>query len=295
MFSEAEQQTIRLAAFRWLDEETGAGRYDFSRRELRDFIYIGERLPLVDAQKGIWNPKEFSSTLSIVSMLKSKYSDETDADSELVRYNYRDTHVEGDNTKLRIAMNRSDPLLFFKEIVDGRYVARYPAYVLADDPDAQVFLISFEESFRFFADPFQMTGDERRYADRISKARLHQPMFRARIMRAYSGTCAVCRLKHVELLDAAHIISDSDTKGFATVTNGMALCKIHHAAYDRNLLGISPDYRVAIDAKLLEEIDGPMLRYGLQDMNGLSLELPKQRANYPSKEALAVRYERFSP
>ncbi|MHC5797340.1 HNH endonuclease [Lacisediminihabitans sp. FW035] len=294
MFTEPEQQTIRLAAFRWLDEETGAGRYDFSRRELRDFAYGGERLPLADAQKGIWNPKEFSSTLSIVSMLKSKYSDEADADSELVRYNYRDTHVEGDNTKLRLAMKRRDPLLYFKEVVEGRYVARYPAYVLADDTEAQIFLISFEESFRYFTDPFQLTGDERRYADRISKARLHQPMFRARIMRAYSGTCAICRLKHVELLDAARIISDSDVEGFATVTNGMALCKIHHAAYDRNLLGISPDYKVAIDAKLLDEIDGPMLRYGLQDMNGLSLELPKQKANYPSREALAIRYEQFS-
>ena len=193
-----------------------------------------------------------------------------------------------------MAISRNDPIVYFKEVIKGRYVARYRAFVLADDPAKQIFLISFEESFRFFADPFEMTHDERRYADRITKSRLHQPVFRARIMRAYSSTCAICSLKHLELLDAAHIVSDSDVDGFATVENGLALCKIHHAAYDKNLLGISPNYRVEIDADLLNEIDGPMLRHGLQDMDGMELVLPRRKADYPSRDALAKRYIEFA-
>jgi putative restriction endonuclease len=294
MYTEDEQLLIRHDAFRWLDERIGAGEFDFSRAEIRSFNYDGVAVPLADAQKGIWNPKEFSSTLSVVSMLQSKYPDEIDADSSIIRYNYRDTNVSGDNTKLRLAISRNDPIIYFKEVVKGRYVPRYPAFVLADDPTKQIFLISFEESFRFFADPFKMTHDERRYADRITKSRLHQPVFRARIMRAYSGTCAICSLKHLELLDAAHIVSDSDVDGFATVVNGLALCKIHHAAYDKNLLGISPDYRVKLDADLLNEIDGPMLRHGLQDMDGMELVLPKRKVDYPSRDALAKRYGEFA-
>lgn len=139
-----------------------------------------------------------------------------------------------------------------------------------------------------------MTYDERRYADRITKTRLHQPVFRARIMRAYSGTCAICSLKHLELLDAAHIVSDSDIDGFATVADGLAPCKIHHAAYDRNLLGISPDYRITIDADLLNEIDGPMLRHGLRDMDGMELVLPERKIDYPSRDALERRYGEFA-
>lgn len=138
-----------------------------------------------------------------------------------------------------------------------------------------------------------MTGDERRYAERVVKKRLHQPMFRARVLRAYESTCAVCSLKHAELLDAAHILGDGEADGVAHVTNGLALCKLHHASYDRNLLGITPDYAVRIDRDLLDEVDGPMLRHGLQDMHGRSLVLPKRRAEWPSRDRLASRYATF--
>ncbi len=84
----------------WPDEQLGAGKFDFSRAEIRSFVSRGAPVPLADAQKGIWNPKEFSSTLSVVSMLQSEYADETDDDASIIRYNYRDTHVNGDNSKL---------------------------------------------------------------------------------------------------------------------------------------------------------------------------------------------------
>jgi putative restriction endonuclease len=80
----------------------------------------------------------------------------------------------------------------------------------------------------------------------------------------------------------------------ARVTNGLALCKIHHAAYDRNLLGITPDYEVRIDRELLNEIDGPTLRHGLQDMQGQELTIPKRRSERPSRESLARRFAEFS-
>ena len=87
-------------------------------------------------------------------------------------------------------------------------------------------------------------------------------------MRAYETRCAVCSLGHRELLDAAHVIPDSDPRGEPIVTNGLALCKIHHAAYDRDIIGIRPDYVVEVHTRLLDEIDGPMLKYGLQGHHG---------------------------
>lgn len=80
----------------------------------------------------------------------------------------------------------------------------------------------------------------------------------------------------------------------ARVTNGLALCKIHHAAYDRNLLGITPDYEVRIDTELLKEVDGPMLRYGLQDMHGQKLTLPARSSERPARDSLARRFAEFS-
>ena len=53
-------------------------------------------------------------------------------------------------------------------------------------------------------------------------------------------------LRHHELLEAAHIVADSDPEGEPVVSNGLALCKLHHAAFDANILGVHPDYRVEV-------------------------------------------------
>jgi putative restriction endonuclease len=169
------------------------------------------------------------------------------------------------------------PLLYLKAIRSGVYVAYYPAYVVGADDIARKFSVALDESLRFFSDPTQMTLDQRRYAERKVRQRLHQPVFRAQVMRAYAVTCAVCLLKHADLLDAAHILADSDAGGFTHVSNRMALCKLHHAAYDRNLMGITADYEVRINRALLDEVDGPMLRHGLQDMHERKLHLPANR------------------
>jgi len=60
--------------------------------------------------------------------------------------------------------------------------------------------------------------------------------------------CVVSRLP--ELPDAAHIRADSDD-GAARVSNGLSLCKIHHGAFDSNIIGISPDYVAHVKASVL--------------------------------------------
>lgn len=112
-------------------------------------------------------------------------------------------------------------------------------------------------------------------------------------MLAYEQKCTVCTLKHGKLLDAAHIVGDDKPHGLPLVENGLSLCKIHHAAYDANLLGISPDYIVQINEDLMNEADGPMLLHGLQEMDGRTLTLPKRRVDRPSKDRLAERFEEF--
>ncbi|MCW4386251.1 HNH endonuclease [Salinibacterium sp. SYSU T00001] len=292
MYSREKQLTIRHDIFRWLDQKLDRGQYEYTREELSSYEYDGIRLPLLDRGRGIRNPATFSATLSIMTSLKSPYNDVLDT-STFVKYDYR-SNGSSDNLKLKAALFGQDPLIYFEALRRGVYAAHYPVYVVADDPTAEVFTIAMDEALRFFGDPATMSVDQRRYAERTVKARLHQPAFRAKVMHAYSDACAICSLRHLELLDAAHIIADHEATGFASVTNGLALCKIHHAAYDRNLLGISPDYRVHIDNDLLDEVDGPMLRHGLQDMHGRALNLPHRKSELPSADALAIRFEQFA-
>jgi putative restriction endonuclease len=60
------------------------------------------------------------------------------------------------------------------------------------------------------------------------------------------------------LLGAAHIIPDSDPEGHPEVSNGLSLCKIHRAAFDRGIIGIRPDYAIEVREDALKEVDGPM-------------------------------------
>ena len=109
----------------------------------------------------------------------------------------------------------------------------------------------------------------------------------------YSTSCAICSIKHRELLDAAHIISDSSPRGEPIVPNGISLCKIHHATFDRNLVGIRPDYRIVVNADLLNEVDGPMLKHGIQEMHGATIHLPRSAKLKPDKERLDIRFREF--
>jgi len=80
--------------------------------------------------------------------------------------------------------------------------------------------------------------------------------------------------------------------GHAMVTNGIPLSKIHHAAFDAHLIGIDPDYRLHVSPQLLGQNDGPMLE-GLKKLQGVSVHLPKRTKDYPDRERLSMRFERF--
>ena len=184
------------------------------------------------------------------------------------------------------------PLAYFIGVRRAVYKPVYPIYVAGEDVLQHEFILSFSRA-EVGIDFSSITAAEKVYAARMTKQRLHQPVFREQVMHAYDSTCAVCRLRHVELLDAAHIIGDTEEGGDPVISNGMALCKIHHAAFDRNFLGITPSLVVKINPKLLDEIDGPMLKHGLQEMHETTIAIPRSRAAHPDPQRLEHRFERF--
>jgi putative restriction endonuclease len=81
--------------------------------------------------------------------------------------------------------------------------------------------------------------------------------------------------------------------GVPTVPNGLSLCKLHHAAYDAQIVGISPDYVVQVREDIRREKDGPVLEHGLKGMHGGRLFLPRGEKLWPDREKLEIRFERF--
>lgn len=293
MYSSEEQARIRLDIFAWLEQKLEEKPW-LTRDELSNgYSWHGKNIRLVSLQKGIWNPSAFETTLSILSTAKSKYSDNW-LDNGDIHYDYEDSApLGGANAKLRLAFKTQTPIIYFEGLAPSKYVPRFPVYVIDDLYHSRKFVVNLSGASDLETSVLPVEPIKREYAERTVLQRVHQPKFRAQVIMAYRTQCAVCRLQHPELLDAAHIIPDHHERGIAAIPNGLSLCKIHHAAYDRNLIGISPNFKVIVDKKLMMEIDGPMLKHGIQEMNGIELQLPVRVEEMPSKELLDMRFQAF--
>lgn len=288
------ETALRLRVIDWVRQRAEANGGFLHRQELLSFRIDGRDLPIIDFSRGIRNPQDFASTLSIVTSATGPY-DDVEAEDGLLHYAYRKGDpFSGDNRKLRTAMETGQPLILFRKEQPNYLTPVLPVYVVDDEPENRRFVIALDEAFRFMGEIRDLAEPQREYARRLARQRLHQPAFRTRVLLAYDTRCAICELKHGSLLDAAHIVPDSEEHGVPTTSNGLALCKIHHAAYDQNMLGVSPDYRVAVNRALLDEVDGPMLRHGIQEMHGREIVLPRRRADRPDRDGLAWRWERFA-
>ena len=294
------EELVRAAALDWLGKVTLDGTVPVTRVQLRDdFQIAGTRFPLVDAGRGIRKPRGWSAALSILTAAPegapSRPYDDSEGPDGLHRYKLRrDQRGAAENEGLRAAMAQQSPLMWFYGVRPGIFQAIFPVYLIGEEPEQSQFVLALTEEQRQVRPGSRVEAALRQYLMAMTRRRLHQPVFASQVMVAYDTRCAVCSLNHRELLDAAHIIPDSQPNGDAVITNGLALCKLHHAAYDRNILGIRPDYTVEIHHRLLDEIDGPMLRHGLQEHHGRQLmKLPSARKERPDTDRLLERYALF--
>jgi putative restriction endonuclease len=290
---------LRREAMAWLTVRTNDGLDPISTNDLLDFQIDGRPFRLMDAQRGIRKPAELDAALSIRTVFRPEgaarpYEDSTGPEG-LIRYKWRGTEADHpENRALRVAMVSELPLIWFFGVGPGIYHPVFPVFLLGEELESQQFVVDPDVGHGLVRPDSPVEEAVRRYILRETRYRVHQPVFRATIMRAYGTRCAVCALAHTELLDAAHIIPDSQERGLASIRNGLALCKIHHAAYDSNILGIRPDLVVQIKSDLLDEVDGPMLQHGLKERHNQRLMvLPKVRGERPGGEFLEWRYDAF--
>lgn len=295
---------MRMAAFdhvRRLSEAHG----HLTRNELAPgFMFEGERIPLVNPQRGIFKPRRMQYLLSIKTVFPRPgariwYDDQRKVHGQIfegeesVDYAFMGQNPEAsDNQWLKEAWEKQIPVIYFLGVSPSRYQPIIPTYISNWDEFAL-------KSTLTFGNPYQerfevpVNAAERRYALRMVKERLHQATFREAVLYAYDRRCAITGLPETQLLDAAHIIADGDEAlGQPVVPNGLALSKIHHAAFDAHLIGIDPDYRLHVSDRLLEKKDGPMLQ-AFKQLKGTILHLPSRTRDYPDRDRLELRFEIF--
>lgn len=294
---------LRLVVFDWLSKQTLLYPDTLPRKLLEDgFIYNNMRIPLVGPQ-GIFKPQVFELPLSIATTSSGRYPDSI-GPGPFLRYSYRGTDpMHRDNVGLREAMVRKVPLVYFFSSLPGRYLATWPVFIIGDGVQELTFRVvvddiqfldrAREEKFAGDVDHDLAMFDRRAYITSKVQQRLHQRHFHDIVLDAYRYRCSCCQLRHDELLEAAHIIPDKEPEGLPIVTNGLAMCKLHHAAFDSHIIGISPDYNIHVRQDVLEEEDGPMLIHGLQKLDGNSIILPRKRQSYPDQGLLEKRFRIF--
>lgn len=110
------------------------------------------------------------------------------------------------------------------------------------------------------------------------------PLFRQQVLRAYNYECAICgfNMRHDNTsvaLEAAHI-KWKQYGGPCDIPNGLALCAIHHKAFDKGSIGLDENMRLQVS----EAVNGSGIVGRLfWDFQGKAISLPQTKALYPQE------------
>lgn len=105
-----------------------------------------------------------------------------------------------------------------------------------------------------------------------------QPKFRADLIEAYRGRCAISNCDVIETLEAAHVLP---YHGPATnqLTNGVLLRGDLHTLFDLGLIAVDSSSREVLIAP-------PLIQSSYGDLAGMKLRDPREVAARPSKPAI---------
>jgi hypothetical protein len=127
--------------------------------------------------------------------------------------------------------------------------------------------------------------DARTRALRAVVVREGQPQFRAALLAAYGGRCAITECDAAPALEAAHV---KPYEGFMTnvVSNGILLRADVHTLFDLDLIGIDPGERLIHVSKQLGST-------AYRKLDGTPLREPNDPSASPNRAALEWRWQRF--
>ncbi|MGE0752591.1 MAG: HNH endonuclease [Variibacter sp.] len=106
--------------------------------------------------------------------------------------------------------------------------------------------------------------EPRRYAVLSTKRALRALDFRRRVLSAYEHKCAMCGLQ-LRLVDGAHILPAAHPESTDRTANGIALCALHHRAYDRGLVTFDTLFKVHVSESMIKKLTTDDRVYGLKN------------------------------
>lgn len=253
---------------------------------------------LYGGAQGVWVDADRTRSIEdpgiAVSVLHTGRHYADDLDESRIVYHYPRTDRAGmrDANEIDAVRNARDlhlPLFVVSESAGRTMRLVRLAWVIADDPASQTFLMDFAES-----EPAQLEEndppDEAPFAKTAPRARTSQqvarlerdPTFKFRLLRRYQGRCAITGVDVDEVLDGAHVI-DVQHGGTDDARNGLLLTANLHRAMDAMLWALHPQ-----TLKVVTRPQGPTL-------DDLQVDADRLRpgARPPHPTALEWRFKRF--
>jgi putative restriction endonuclease len=195
----------------------------------------------------------------------------------------------------QVRANGETALAFRPDFICTYIAEQTNLHALGEDPVALAALVATAQAAPAAPPALPEAPPERQHVLRqvVEAVRAHD--FRQRVLTAYGRRCAVCGIA-LELLQAAHIVPVGEPGGTDETSNGIALCSLHHDAYDRGLIAVTPDYKIRISEPMLEAHRKAGLDHGEERFRAAlqtEIRLPATLHDRPNREylerALALR------
>jgi len=266
------------------------------------FKYAGDNVQLENQVIGIFKPRQMEKgALSIKTTMPrgggiNIYNDQVNDDGFYHYSLQRGDPYGGNNKYLWQSLEFNQPFIYFHAVAPAIYKALWPCFIVNIEPEKRFALVSLgiTEVTKKTEPNYKLPGEfESRYLVRESKARLHQSSFREAVLQAYNWRCAITGLAVTKLIEAAHIIPDQEIGEKQFLKNGIALSRIHHRAYDSDLIGIDADFKVHIGTELSSSPGNRFMESSFLRFDGQLLNLPSNIDAIPHKDYLARRFEKY--
>ena len=149
---------------------------------------------------------------------------------------------------------------------------------LGDDPDG----VDDEDIENEIAPP-------RRQAIQHTRRALRAVDFSRRVLTAYGHRCAMCDVQ-LRLLDGAHILPVTHEESTDQTSNGVALCALHHRAYDRRLVTFDNTFKLHLNAAELRALNNADRGGGAKEFRAAirpMLHVPPDKRDRPAARFVA--------
>lgn len=110
--------------------------------------------------------------------------------------------------------------------------------------------------------------------------------FTLEVRRAYGHRCCACDVQ-LELIEAAHIDPVEDLESVDLVENGLALCALHHLAYDSGLVLIAANGEIKVDENRVRHLSRMIRDGGLANFRKnlrSKLRYPDDNETWPAEK-----------